>query len=364
MRELAEASAPSALLEFMESQHLTALAGTRLDTMGLLPESLEKPVAERLHANRMRALFYRGAAAKVLSALERAGIRALPVKGFALAESVHADPGCRLYGDLDILVDVKSLRAAVDALRPIGYRALPEPLSAEGVPELHMRAHDPTGRFPLVELHWRVHWFERAFSAGMLQRAANAGGVLRAEPADELAALLLFFARDGFLGLRLTADIAAWWDACGPELPPRALDHLAVKHPGLAPVWSTALRVAERVVGLPAESIMSLDIERPRQRLAGRLANWAAIGARDQRSADVSLVNLLLSPRPHLRAIVRRYVFPNRAALDQFYTLEVDDHLLRAAWRIAHPPKMLVRYGLGLMRSRDESTSDPLVLRV
>lgn len=359
--DLAARADPDRLWDVMESHQLTALAGSRLMGQGVLPPSLEERVSERLKGNRARALYHSWAVTRVITGLEEAGIPTLPLKGVTLAEDVHADPGLRTSGDIDVLVPAPDLHRAGEALRPFGYLPIEEGPGAR--PDLHTVLVDLNGKLPPAEVHWRVHWFEEAFSQQMLNGARRHGSRLRAQPTEELAALLLFFARDGFLGLRLAADLAAWWDTCGPDLPPQALDRLAAAHPALTPVWSTALRVAERVVGLPSQQIMSLPAEGLRQHVAGRMANWAAAGPRDQRSADVSLVNLLLSPRRRLSAMARRYVFPDRAGLDHFYGLGDDDGLLRAAWRVAHPPKMFARYGLGLLRSRDHLSSDPLAMQ-
>lgn len=360
--ELGARADPVRLWDAMERNQLTALAGTRLREHGALPESLETRVGERLHGNRVRALFHGWAASRSLEALEEAGIPALPLKGFALAEDVHADPGMRSYGDIDVLVPGHELHRAAEVLRPFGY--VPVDQGGPARPDLHTVLIDRSAKLPPVEIHWRVHWFEQAFSEQMLGRSRiQPGHRRRAQPADELAALLLFFARDGFLGLRLAADLGAWWDTCRADLEPLALDPLAQAHPALRPVWSTALRVAERVVGIPAKHLMTIDAPpASREALASRLTNWASGGTHDQQSADVSLVNLLLAPRQYLPETTRRHVFLTRHALDDFYGLTPGDHVRRAGWRIVHPPKMLIRYGLGLLRARDHSSWDPRLL--
>ncbi len=347
---------PTRLWHAMERNQLTALAGSRLSELGALPPSLEEKVHVRLQDNRVRALYHAWAASRSLEALEAAGIPALPLKGFSLAEDVHADPGMRSYGDIDVLVPVDELHRAGEVLRPLGY--LPVDREGPARPELHTVLVDRSAKLPPVEVHWRVHWFEEAFSEQMLARS-RIDGRRRALPEDELAALLLFFARDGFLGLRLAADLAAWWDTCRSSLEPGALDALAEQYPALRPVWSTALRVGQRVVGLPARQLMTLDDQRSREKLARRLTNWASGGTHDQQSADVSLVNLLLAPRSALTATSRRHLFLTRRALDDFYDLTPGDHMRRLGWRVVHPPKMLVRYSLGLLRARDKSSSDP-----
>jgi hypothetical protein len=88
-----------------------------------------------------------------------------------------------------------------------------------GLPLLHFVLVHERGELPPVELHWRVHWYERSFARErLLPPAVDPPGDWRPAPADELAALLLFYARDGFIDLRLASDLGAWWDVHGAEL--------------------------------------------------------------------------------------------------------------------------------------------------
>ena len=122
-----------------------------------------------------------------------------------------------------------------------------------GLPLLHFALVHERGELPPVELHWRVHWYERSFARErLLPPAVDPLDDWRPAPADELAALLLFYARDGFVDLRLATDLGAWWDVYGAELPPGALDELLHSYPAFAHAIPVALRVAERLVGLPA----------------------------------------------------------------------------------------------------------------
>ncbi|MEA2248308.1 MAG: hypothetical protein QOH46_2837 [Solirubrobacteraceae bacterium] len=351
MRALSRRVDATKLLDVLERHRLIALVGTRLDALGSLPVALGGAVEARLRENRLHALLHDHVGTQVLAALEHEGIRALAFKGFALTEAVHEDPGSRRYEDIDVLVAAGDLAPAVSALEPLGYRGRPAGGASE-LPVLHRLVRDVSGRMPPVELHWRVHWYEREFSAGMLDRSRASGPRLRATAADELAALLLIFARDGFRGLRLAVDLAAWWDARGDELPPGGLDELRRRHPELGPVWATALRVAERVTGLPADRALGDLAPGRRGRLAFRLSNWPDHETSAQAGAEVSLVDCLLAPRGQVAGTLRRHLFPSSATLDDFYRLPADAHLRRAAWRVAHPPKLLARYVLGLWRAR------------
>ena len=66
---------------------------------------------------------------------------------------------------------------------------------------LHVRLLHDAG-LPDIELHWRVHWYEAEFGALALARAESGpDGVRRLRTEDDLAALMLYQARDGFAGL-------------------------------------------------------------------------------------------------------------------------------------------------------------------
>ena len=96
-----------------------------------------------------------------------------------------------------------------------------------GLPLLHFVLVHERGELPPVELHWRVHWYEQRFARErLLPPTAGQEGQWRPAPADELTSLLLFYARDGFIDLRLATDLGAWWDVHGPDLDPGALDEV------------------------------------------------------------------------------------------------------------------------------------------
>ncbi len=108
---------------------------------------------------------------------------------------------------------------------------------------------------PRIELHWRVHWYERQFAADAVARAAKpaADAPLEMQPMDGLIALMLFYARDGFAGLRYPADAAAWWDArCAGSDGPGPAELVADRYPSLvAPVSVAAYLLLERSRACP-----------------------------------------------------------------------------------------------------------------
>ena len=225
------------------------------------------------------------------------------------------------------------LPRAARVLRDRGYELPRDPVRGDGMPDLHYSLPHP--ELPPVELHWRIHWYDRGFSSGLLARARpGASGELVADPVDQAAALLLFFARDGLQDLRMAADIAAWWDRHGAQLPEAALDGVAARHPELRRALGASAAVAERVVGVPAAAWLGGDVPgKRRAALAARVADWSQTIDRDQISANISLVDALLAPSGGLPEFVRRQLFT-----------------VRRGSRAAHAAKTSVRFVLAAIR--------------
>lgn len=248
---------------------------------------------------------------RVRSQLGAAGIASSPLKGPGLGEAIFGEPGRRLSGDIDLLVAPGYLHAAVAAVRELGYAEPNEHVTAPALPELHYAMRHERDELPPVELHWRVHWYESRFACERLLPPAAAGPDWRPRPIDELAALLLFYARDGFTGLRQAVDLSAWWDRFGDQLPAAALDPLTRAYPPLREALLTALVVAESVVGLPAGRIVSQPIGLgARSRIAASLVDPQPYRNEAQVFAEVALIDGLLTPRGGLRAYLRRQVLP------------------------------------------------------
>lgn len=245
------------------------------------------------------------------------------------------------------------LETAVAIVTRIGYHLPEDPRFVNGRPVLHYTLEAESGIRPPVELHWRVHWYETAFSEALLGRSKpTPAGLRRAEPADELAALLLFFARDGFLGLRLAADIGAWRDANAAALADRALDPLISDHPLLREALVTSARVAQDLVGLPADRLTAETGVARRSALARRLANWSQSGDAGQTSANQTLVDGLLSPPGELRALLRRNVFPPEPVIAGWYSTTGEARAKTAFFQALHPVKLVLRYLRGLWAVR------------
>lgn len=378
LRRLLAAVPAEELVAVLECQRLLPLLGTRAleEHEEVLRPAFAVAVTAALARSRARAAALEALAGAVIGALERAGIESLPLKGVFLARRLYGDPGMRESSDIDLLVDRERLDEAAAVLGELGYE---REAGATGVvrrPDLHHRMTNPRAGLPPVELHWRVHWYEQSFSATMLARSVPDGaGMRRPHLDDELAALLLFYARDGFLGLRLATDLGAWWDAYGHERWDTWLAGPLERHPELRRVLLTAAAVSERAVGLPM-AYLATPPKLPDRRgvLAAGLANRSQRGAPDQLRANVALVDGLLSPDGQLPAFARRHLLLDDREIEAAYGIPEASRLRRRFWRLAHPPKLLLRFALGAssaahrvwfrrlrMRSRTRSSMSPSV---
>ncbi len=343
---------------------LPALGPRILELVGeAASDDFAAAVEQALEAGRRRGVFLQLVALRVMAMLADAGIRCAPLKGPLLGEAIYGDPGRRLSSDIDLLVSPEQLQAAVTVMRGLGYGAPTDYVQKCGLPLLHYMFVHERGESPPVELHWRIHWYERDFaSERLLPPAVDPTGNWRPNPADELAALLLFYARDGFIDLRLATDLSAWWDVYGADLPPDALEQLLGAYPALARVIPVAVEVAEKVVGLPAEMVIGKVRELGlRERLAVRLANPNPHSSQSQLYADMGLIDGLLTPPGGLGAFVRRQLLPPSEVREEQARRGAKRRARSSLGRCAG---MLGRYGLTMTRLARASETSPAPSRV
>ena len=161
---------------------------------------------------------------------------------------------------------------------------------------------------------------------------------------DELASLLLFYAREGFAGLRLLADITGWWDTSSSALPPQGLGEIAADHPELTPTLRAAAAVCERLGGVPATRLGLPQAPRTRrEHLAARMADVASSTDPDQVAADRWLVDALLMPKAGAHRFVKRQLA-----------------IRPGASFASHIARLLGRFGVALWRIRGNRTLTPV----
>ena len=288
--------------------------------------------------------------------LERAGVPAIPLKGPVLSRNLYGDPGMRPTVDLDFLVRAEQLDLAVRTIMARGYSVQPDLDQRNGVPLFHQALTHDAGRLLPVELHWRVHWYETRFSHDMLCRSSETMDGRRARPEDDLASLLLVYARDAFLGLRLAADIATWWDRRGPETETPLLDETVAEYPEIQAAVRATSGLLEGLVGIPRGVLVSNQPPSWRMRTAIQLANWEVSGDPDQVTANATFVDWLLATPVGWRDFVSRALLPPRARLVRMYGLPRQARWRRYWWRVVHGPKLMLRYLIALWRIRGGRT--------
>jgi putative nucleotidyltransferase-like protein len=342
------------LVALLKRLNMLVLVGGRLLAMGVggmaeLERQLES------HGARARdwGVITEFTALDVLDRLQAAGIRALPLKGSILARRLYRDVAARSSVDIDILVAPNDLAAAVTAVEELGWRRAPGVSSAGGLPLLHETLVHPT--LPRVELHWRVHWYERNFATDALARAGTprANAPLEMQPLDGLVALMLFYARDGFTGLRYPADAAAWWDLrCAGAGGPSPAELVTQRYPSLAAPVSVASGLLAKLVGIPTEQRRGVPF---RWHVATGLASPFLQAGRVQAQANAGLTDLLLAPESAVGDAMRRVM--RNAPVDA--SRRVADapapwgatlgHVLRVArrWALAFVPAVVRGYALG-----------------
>src|ERR1700722_4684385 len=91
-----------------------------LDFTGV-PEQVQAELKGLFLANTLRNQLQSEELARLLDLLAQAGIRAVPLKGVALAQSLYDDAAARVCGDIDILVPSVNAAQAIDLLLRSGY---------------------------------------------------------------------------------------------------------------------------------------------------------------------------------------------------------------------------------------------------
>ncbi len=312
---------PQRLLAVLVDHRLAALLGRRLvrEAGDALGPGFRRQVEHRsLQARRLGGL-QQMVGDSVRARLESQGIAASWLKGPALSQRVHGDPGLRESGDIDLLVAPERLAEAVTVVHGMGWGAPADWTDREGRPLLHFALlHD--GGLPPIELHWRVHWYERSFAAEALARGATvsdaAGITLRDE--DLLVFLLLFYARDGLAGVRLAADVLALSRGVRSDGHAAAV---AREHPELAPALAAAIDAVSRVGACDHETLGG-PVAMP-----SRVARWGTTLADPllrmtppQRLAERALLDVVLAPGGRQRwTALRRGITPPREVLARTY---------------------------------------------
>jgi hypothetical protein len=340
-----------ALIALLQSQRLLSTLGPRIGELAgdRADRGFGDAVAQAVLACAQQGELMQLLVAHIESELSSAGIRYSALKGPQLGQALYGHPGRRLSGDIDLLVTAEQLPDAVEVVCGLGYERPSDHVGRDGLPLLHFTLSHPRGELPPVELHWRIHWYERNFASQVL--LAPRGDPLAgwcADPAAQLLALLLFYARDGFIGLRLASDISACWDTYGGDLQAAGLEQLLCAYPALRRAVVAAAVVAERLVGLPAQQLLDTEsVPGALRKIALRLANPDPHADRAQLYAEVGLVDWLLAPRGGRGEVFHRQVLVPREVRVQ---RAVRAGRPRPSSALGHGARVSARYAIALAR--------------
>lgn len=243
------------------------------------------PLTDALRAAAVRTLRQTVLLARLMPALEAAGVRALVLKGLPLSVQLYGHADLRSPGDIDILVAPDAVAAADHALTGLGCRLLADMPPAL---ELAMLDKEAVYRAPdgeVVELHWRLtrnrlllRWDFDDLWAEAASVALAPGLTVRTLPSTRLPVYLaLHGAHHAWARGRWLVDAAL---ALGtPDAADRALD--SARTDGLEPVVLHALLTAGMALGPPvADRHRAKALADPRVSALGRaVARVAAVHA-------------------------------------------------------------------------------------
>jgi hypothetical protein len=347
LERLAGAVDWSALTQLLLGGRALTMLGPRILAIGgdQAGDEFKTALAAALERGRHQEVLLQLAGGLAMDALASAGIRSAALKGPLLGEAIYGEPGRRPSSDVDLLVPAEDLHRAVEVARELGYEGPIDRPMADGLPLLHFSLTHKSGELPPLELHWRIHWYERRFARErLLPPSPMSPSDWRPPPGDELAALLLYYARDGFTGLRQVSDLGAWWDRFGPEVSDGTLEQTSAIYPALASALTAALARAKSAVGLPrSPGRRALG---SRQRIAVQLATREPVyRSKEQLFADIGLIDGLLTPPGGLTAFIRRQVVPPREVIRE--RAEKDGEASVAS-PLTYALSVLVRFSLAL----------------
>ncbi len=122
------------------------------------PDEVAEPLRRTARGQAMWEMRHRHLMSEVLRDLAEAGIRALLLKGTALAYDLYSEPSERSRGDSDLLITPPDVQSARDILMKRGFApSAGDPLELESVrlQEAWSRS-TPDGLTHVIDLHWQT----------------------------------------------------------------------------------------------------------------------------------------------------------------------------------------------------------------
>jgi hypothetical protein len=260
------------LVEVAEQQRVAPLLYAAVAERDDWPAAAVARLRDRHHASFAQGVRQLALVGAVGEAFERANVRALAMKGAALAESVYDSVADRPMADVDVLV-LAGWDDAVAALKGLGLGELDRADHAwsfrdpeGGILELHHSVTSCPGLFPLD-------------AEGLWRRSRTGTGQVRRRPGPEdlLVQLALHAAFQHALGLSLVQYLDFKRLASAESLDPGRL-RSAAEAAAAGPAVAASLAVADALLGLELDPGIR-DWARDRRPTA--LAGWLTSSLED-----------------------------------------------------------------------------------
>jgi hypothetical protein len=213
----------SRILRQATANDLVPLVTRNLRQLGFpgVPTPVRAELETSYRRNAIRNVLMRGELIRVLKALGQVGVRAVPLKGLALAESLYGDMSLRTCSDLDVLVPRRAVGQVFEMLRAEGYdqadRCRIDPSDVEFLLRSSMEyafTPRPPAFRSILEIHWDIAWRWRGDAAMLDDLWAEARPQVfwgveawTLSPEWELLYLAVHAARHHWQGLKWLVDI-------------------------------------------------------------------------------------------------------------------------------------------------------------
>ncbi|MGH9503138.1 MAG: nucleotidyltransferase domain-containing protein [Terriglobales bacterium] len=148
------------VMERARSHQVYPLLYRNLRELGFpgVPEAVQTELKGLFLANALRNRLLAEELSRLLRLLSEAGVRVIPLKGVALAQSLFGDPAARVCADIDILVPPTDLGHAMDVIFASGYRTEHGDPFFSKLLLRHGRHHDVVRDQLGISFHLEVHW--------------------------------------------------------------------------------------------------------------------------------------------------------------------------------------------------------------
>jgi hypothetical protein len=275
------------LLREAASHGVMPLLHSTLSKIGMrgVPREIAETMKAHVRANVFHAFLLSNECVRLTKAFEAAGVAVVPFKGPVLAASAYGDATLRQYGDLDLFVRRRDVRAALSLMLSMGYRftaRMPDPDDdrddvAFAHPYYYVFVHGDGRR--QVDLQWRMSHTNFGFSldheelwGGLVPIALAGATVYSFEPGNMLLVLCVHGSKHRWEKLKWICDVSEFVRVHRDAIDWRELQRKASALRA-ARMVDLGLRLAQDILGADVPGVMSrrLPADAGVEKLAGKV---------------------------------------------------------------------------------------------